>query len=216
MRDEPTCPRCGGSLHAPGLWTSAWQCDAHGPVAPLQPLAKPGPECLEHVRSHAGVPLWLPQPMPTGWLVTGYAHAGDDRAGAVATVVACSGPAPLGGAADLLLVAESPGVGLGARLAGLPGPDAGAGFDSGPAHARLDAAGHPTPLWNVETHSDNAVYVGEAKAAWMWVILWPAEAGVLLVENLGLEDAADREGGIDVTYGALMPRLAAMVGSDRP
>jgi hypothetical protein len=185
-------------------------------VAPLQPLAKPGPEALEHVRSHAGVPLWLPQPMPTGWLVTGYAQAGDDRAGAVATVVACSGPAPLGGAADLLLVAESPGVGLGARLAGLPGPDAGAGFDSGPAHARLVAAGHPTPLWNVETHADNAVYVGEAKAAWMWVILWPAEAGVLLVENLGLEDAVDREGDIDVAYGALMPRLAAMVGADRP
>ena len=101
-------------------------------------------------------------------------------------------------------------------LAGLPGPDAGAGFDSGPAHARLDAAGHPTPLWNVETDSDNAVYVGEAKAAWMWVILWPAEAGVLLVENLGLEDAVGHDGSIDVAYGALMPRLAAMVGSDRP
>ena len=50
----------------------------------------------------------------------------------------------------------------------------------------------------------------------MWVILWPAEAGVLLVENLGLEDAVDREGDIDVAYGALMPRLAAMVGADRP
>src|SRR5450631_4762785 len=205
MRDEPTCPRCGGSLHAPGLWTSAWQCDAHGPVAPLQPLAKPGPECLEHVRSHAGVPLWLPQPMPTGWLVTGYAHAGDDRSGAVATVVGCSGPAPLGGAADLILVAESPGVGLGARLAGLPGPDPGAGFDAGPAHAKVDAGGHPTALWSIDAGPDNAVYVGEAKGAWIWAILWPSAAGVLLAENLGLDDLVERVESIELPYGALMP-----------
>ncbi len=68
----------------------------------------------------------------------------------------------------------------------------GDGFDSGPAHAKLDAAGHPTPMWNVDIGSDNAVYVGEAKAAWMWAILWPSDAGVLLVENLGLEDAGRR------------------------
>jgi hypothetical protein len=213
MKTEPTCPRCGGSVRPPGLWNSAWQCDRHGPVSPLQPVARSDAEFLEHVRVQAKVPLWLPWPLPTAWVVTGYAYAGDDRSGGVATAVGCSGPAPLGGAADLVLVAESPGVGLGARLAGLPGPDPGDGFDDGPAHAKLDAAGHPTAMWNIDAGPDNAVYVGEAKGAWIWAILWPAAAGLLLVENLGLEDIVERIEGIDIPHGALMPRLAALVGA---
>jgi hypothetical protein len=210
MKGQLTCPRCGGSVHPPGLWNSAWQCDEHGPVPPLQPVTRPGGDCLEHVRAKATVPVWMPWPLPTGWVVTGYAYAGDERTGAVATVVGCSGPAPLGGAADLVLVAESPGVGLGARLAGIAGPDPGDGFDHGPAHAKLDAAGHPTALWNIDAGPDKAVYAGEAKGAWIWAILWPAQAGVLLVENLGLDDLAARAELPDVPHGALMPRLAAL------
>ena len=210
MKGELTCPRCGGPVRAPGLWTSAWQCDEHGPVPPMQPVSRPGADSLELVRSKAQVPVWLPWPLPTAWVVTGYGHAGDDRTGAVATVVGCSGPAPLGGAADLVLVAESPGVGLGARLAGLPGPDPGNGFDEGPAHAKLEAAGHPTPMWSIDTGPQNAVYVGEAKAAWIWAILWPSAAGILLLEDLGLEDLVNRVEAIDVPYGALMPRLGEL------
>lgn len=165
---------------------------------------------LENLRAKAAAPLWMPWPLPAGWVVTGFAYAGDERTGAVATVVGCSGPAPLGGAADLLLVAESPGVGLGARLAGLRGPDPGEGFDDGPPHAKLDAAGHPTPMWNVEVDADVAVYVGEAKADWIWALLWPAAAGVLLLENFGLRDLAERSNGADAPFGALMPRLAAL------
>jgi hypothetical protein len=218
MKDEPSCPRCGGSVHPPGLWNSDWQCVEHGPVPPLQPVAKPGSDCLDHVRAHAKVPLWMPWPLPTAWVVTGYAHAGDERTGGVATLVGCSGPAPLGGVADLVLIAESPGVGLGAWLAGLPGPDPGDRFDEGPAHAKLVAAGHPTSMWNIDAGPDNAVYVGEAKGAWIWALLWPAAAGVLLLENLDLEDMV--EGGDDlrsaqVPHGALMPRLAALTGGSR-
>ncbi|MDQ1484880.1 MAG: hypothetical protein QOJ62_573 [Actinomycetota bacterium] len=210
MKGEPTCPRCGGPVRAPGLWSSAWQCDEHGPVPPMQPVSRPGADGLELMRSRAQVPVWLPWPLPTAWVVTGYARAGDDRSGAVATVVGCSGPAPLGGAADLVLVAESPGVGLGARLAGLPGPDPGDGFDHGPPHAKVEAAGHPTPMWSIDAGPHTAVYVGEAKAAWIWAILWPSAAGILLLENLGLEDLACRAEGIDVPYGALMPRLGEL------
>jgi hypothetical protein len=159
--------------------------------------------------------MWVPWPLPTAWVITGYAHAGDDRTGGVATVVGCSGPAPLGGAADLVLVAESPGVGLGARLAGLPGADPGDGFDDGPPHAKLDAAGHPTAMWNVDAGPGRAVYVGEAKAAWIWLILWPSEAGVLLLENLGLDDLVDRIDGIEMPYGAVMPRLGELTSPER-
>lgn len=176
----------------------------------MQPIARPGADCLEHVRARAAVPLWLPWPLPSGWIVTGCACAGDERTGAVATVLACSGPAPLGGPADMVLVAEAPGVGLGARIAGLAGADPGDGFDEGPAHAKVDAAGHPTPMWAVDSGQDNAVYVGEAKAAWIWAVLWPAAAGVLLLEDIMLRDLGDGIEGVDVPFGALMPRLAAL------
>ena len=210
MKGEPTCPRCGGLVRAPGLWSSAWQCDEHGPISPLQPVVRPALDGLDLVRAQARVPIWLPWPLPAGWLVTGFAYAGDERTGAVATVVGCSGPAPLGGGADCVLVSESPGVGLGARLAGLPGPDPGGAFDDGPAHAKVDAAGHPTPMWAVDAGPGSAVYVGEAKAAWMWAILWPAEAGILLLEDLALRDLSERRDALDVPFGALMPRLAAL------
>jgi Family of unknown function (DUF6758) len=216
MKAKPTCPRCGNGLRAPGLWSSAWECDEHGSVPPLQPVVRPGAGCLEDLRAHTAVPVWLPWPLPTGWVVTGFAHAGDERSGAVAAVVGCSGPAPLGGAADLLLVSESPGVGLGARLAGLPGPDPGDRFDHGPAHAKFDAAGHPTAMWNIDAGPELAVFVGEAKAAWIWALLWPAAAGVLLLENLGLRNLVDRAEALDLPYGALMPRLAELARFDKP
>ncbi len=152
----------------------------------------------------------MPWPLPAAWVVTGYGYAGDDRSGGLATVVGCSGPAPLGGSGDLVVVAEEPGIGLAARLAGLAGPDPGEGFDDGPAHAKLEAAGHPTPMWSVDAGSDVAVYVGEAKAAWVWVILWPASAGLLLLETLELVDLAARRTSLDVGHGALMPRLEAL------
>ena len=87
---------------------------------------------------------------------------------------------------------------------------AGDGFDDGPAHAKVDAAGHPTPMWSVDVGPELAVFVGEAKAAWMWALLWPAAAGVLLLENLGLHDLVVRSLGADIPFGALMPRLAAL------
>ena len=107
---------------------SAWTCGEHGPVAPLH-AARPGTsEQLAHLAAKSMVPVWLPWPLPPGWLTTGFRYAGDDRTGPVASVVALSGPNPLPGhgprhqpAADLLLVAEQPAVGLGASLAGLPG-----------------------------------------------------------------------------------------------
>jgi hypothetical protein len=153
------------------------------------------------------VPVWLPWPLPSGWLVTGFTHAGDERTGAMATVLACSGPGPLGGAAELLLVAEEPGVGLGARYAGLPGPDPGDAVGSGAPHAKLEAAGHPTPLWALDT-PESAAYAGEAKGNWLWAILWPASAGVLLLEDVIVRDLRGDPVLPDLPYGALCPRLS--------
>ena len=208
MHLDPTCPRCAGDLQSPGLWSSDWRCARHGAVAPYTVLAHTGPDAIEHVVSRPGVPLWLAHNLPSGWLCSGFAFAGDDRTGARATVTAMSGPSPLGGPADLLLVAEEPGVGLGARHAGLAQPDPGAGFDAGSADAKVVAAGHPTALWNVAAAPGRAVFVGEGKGLWLWAIMWPETAGVLMYDDVQLIDLRERAAG-EVEFGTVSTLLSA-------
>ena len=208
MRAEPSCPRCGAPLRPPGLWSSAWLCETHGAVHPLQPVVQPTADVLHAVAAQAQVPLWLPWPLPRGWLVTGVGSAGDERTGARATVVAASGPAPLGGVADLVLVAEEPGVGLGARFAGVEGTDPGIVPDDRAPDAKVPAAGHPTAMWAMEGPPDRAVYVGEAHACWVWAVLWPESDGFLIIDDFVLIDVRDAGRELDVPIGALSPRLA--------
>jgi len=208
MRGDPSCPRCRNPLRAPGLWTSSWTCDCHGEVQPLQPVASPSPELFAQVAKHAAVPVWLPWPLPTGWLVTGLAVAGDERSGVQASALACSGPAPRGGVGDMVLVAEEPGVGLGARFAGLAGPDPGEDLDHLPAAAKIHAAGHPTALWSLDGAGERAVYVGEALGRWLWAVLWPDSAASLVQDDLHLVDLRDAGHELDLPLGALSPRLA--------
>lgn len=207
------CPRCGGRLSPPDLWTSDWSCRLHGAVFPRQPSRSPSAEGLAAVLSDTRVPVWVPWPLPPGWLVTGFAQAGDERSGSRAVAVALSGPGLVSGPADMLLVSEEPGVGLAAHYAGLAGPDPGTGFDAGPpgakAHVRSgDTRPHPVSLWSVRTASaDRAGYVGEAMGSWLWTVLWPADAGVLVLDRLELLDL--REPGLDLElpYGAYSRRL---------
>lgn len=209
MRSEPNCPRCGGVLRAPGLWTSDWQCDWHGAVLPFVAFPRIGPEIVEQVATRSQVPVWLPLPAPLGWVISGTGYVGDERTGARASVLALSGPAPLGGGGELVFVAEEPGIGLGASYAGLSEPDPGDGFDAAPPHAKVEVVGHPTPLWALPTGDDCAAYVGEAKGLWLWVVLWPASAGVLMLESLALTDLRDRLPVLrELPYGALCPRLS--------
>lgn len=210
MRPEPTCPRCGGELRAPGLWSSAWQCAQHGSVPPYVVLAHPGIEAVEHVAKLAKAPLWMPHGLSSGWLSTGFAYAGDDRDGARATVTSMSGPSPIGGAAEILFVAEEMGVGLGARHAGLAGPDPGTGFDAGPPDAKVEAAGHPTALWSLPSSGDCAAFVGEAKGHWLWVLVCPASAGVALYDAMSLVDLRDGYLEAEMAFGSMSPRLSAV------
>lgn len=209
MRGHSACPRCGAPTRAPGVWSNAWRCDVHGDVDPVAPPGLPHRERLERVVHTSEVPFWLPWPLPTGWLVTGLTHAGDERHGLRAGVVACSGPNPVGGPADLLVVAEEPGVGLGAHLAGMTGPDPGAEMiaSTGP-HAKIHAAGHPTALWCVDGAPDRAVYVGEALGCWLWLVLWPATAGALVADHITLMDLREAPCDLDIPLGAPSPRLA--------
>ena len=208
MTRPPTCPRCRGTLHPPGLWSSAWRCDAHGDVDPFHAAKVVGDAALHHIVGIATVPVWTPWPLPLGWLMTGVAHAGDERTGAKGTAVACSGPSELGGPAELLLIAESAGVGLGAFYSGvdsvMPTPKL-----SGSAEVKVHAAGHPTALWAAESAPDRAVLVGEARGVWLTAIVWPPSSALTVLDAMELHDLCDHESPLEhgIPFGALSPRI---------
>ncbi len=210
MTPDRVCPRCFGSVRPPGLMSSAWQCEQHGDVLPLQSPMQPRSDLLHAHAATAEVPVWLPWPLPIGWVVTGLARAGDERSGVRATALACSGPAPLGGQGELVLVAEEPGIGLGACFAGLDHADPGATMLRAASSAKVTARGRPTALWAVGDHPDDrAAFVGEAEGLWLWAVLWPADAGHLLADDLSVVDLRDEAATFDLPCGALSPRLTS-------
>ena len=196
---------------------SEWRCDIDGAVLPLHVAKHIDGQIVESVRGRvlAGadrpVPMWCPWPMPPGWTVSGCGWVGDDKLGARATVTACSGPGPVEhGPADVLLIAEELGVGLGARFAGLRGPDPGVGLteelrDTAP-HAWVRAGGRPSPLWVVDSPPDRSAYVGEARGLWLYVVSWPAAAGFVLAEDLQLHDLCEAVPA-HLSFGAPSPYL---------
>jgi hypothetical protein len=209
MNAMPSCPRCGGpvlQVQRPGAAPAAWCCSVHGEVCPL--LAEPAPSAdrLRQLARGAAVPVWLPWPVPTGWLLTGFARARDNNDTTRGCATGLSGPNPVGGPGEMLLISEEPGVGLGARFAGLDGPDPGGDIPAGPPQAVVRFGHHDFPLWHVDGPG-RAAFVGEAMGAWLWLILWPATAGVLLAEQLELTDLRDPWPDLYLPFGAPSPLL---------
>jgi hypothetical protein len=201
---------------------SDWRCADCGVVPPFHVAEHIGPDIVASVVAQGAggldrPPLWCPWPLPPGWTVTGVGWAGDDRSGVRATALAVSGPDPLaGGPADVVIVAEHPGVGLGTRLAGIPGPDPGdliaasmADGHAGP-QAKIRAGGHPTPLWCVKSPADRSAYVSEARGMWLYAVAWPASAGYILADDVVLHDLAERVPS-ELVYGAPSPYLHGRV-----
>jgi hypothetical protein len=193
-------------VREPSAWSSAWQCDVHGEVYPVRAPYSASADGLEGLLRCAEVPVWLPWPLPAGWLVTGFAGAGDERSGTRGCAVALSGPNPVGGLGEMLLVSEEPGVGLGARLAGLPGPDPGRDFAGETPHASVGFCHHEFPLWHVDA-PERAAFAGEMMGNWLWLVFWPDTAGMLLVEPMELRDLRDPGQDLDLPFGAPSPRL---------
>lgn len=206
VRAAPTCPRCEASLRGPTIWSSAWHCEQHGEVYPLRPALSPSRAGMVGLLRGIKVPVWLPWPLPPGWLVTGFAAAGDERTGTQGCAVALSGPNPVGGPAEMVLVSEGPRVGLGARFAGLPGPDPGDHFASGLPDAAVRFGHHELPLWHVDAPA-RAVFAGEVMGTWLWLVLWPDIAGVMLIEPLPVRDLRDPGQDLDIPFGAPSPQL---------
>ena len=181
--------------------SSDWVCADHGKV---QPWYVGTADVIPKVAATAQVPIWSPQLLISGWTVGGVGWCGDERTGATATVLAVSGPSPLGGPADMLLISEEPGVGLGAALAGIPGLDPGSCAEGAP-DAKILAANHPTPLWRCSSAEDRVAVVGEAHGVWLWAVLWPPAAELVLLEHVELHDL--RHDQLSLAAGAPSPRL---------
>ncbi|PSL01890.1 hypothetical protein CLV30_112130 [Haloactinopolyspora alba] len=174
----------------------------------MAPLVAPSARLVRRLGERSRVPMWLPWPLPHGWVVGAMVHAGDDATGVRAAGVAISGPNPLGGPADLVLVSEEQGVGLGAGLAGLDGPDPGTAVQGEPS-AKVLVHNRAVPLWFVDGPADRAVYAGHWGGTWLWAVLSPSTAGVLLLEDVEVVDLRDLGHEADLLpYGTPPPWLS--------
>src|ERR671918_255458 len=110
------CPRCSSPVTHDD---DGWRCLDHGLISPLWRPAVPSYDVLtEHLSRCSDVPTLLPWPMSPGWTVTDFGCVADQGGTAKASLLSCSGTSDLDGVVELTVVAEDPGVGLGAGCAG--------------------------------------------------------------------------------------------------
>ena len=189
------CPRCRAA--AP-LVDGAPRCPVHGAVS--RTLWRPEDDAeisyevfVDHLGTAGTFPTYLPWPMSPGWSVTDFAVAAEGRTWATATCV--SGTSELDGPVDVFVVAEEPGTGLGARCAGLDSSDPGREVGEGQPSARVRIGSQSVSLWIVSTATsddrfDRSVFVGEANGRWLWLVLRPASAMLLLRDDWILRDVS--------------------------
>jgi hypothetical protein len=63
-------------------------------------------------------------------------------------------------------------------------------------------------LWCLPAASDRAVFVGEAKGLWLWALVWPETAGVLIWDGVVLTDLRDLDTELDIGFGSVSARLS--------
>lgn len=190
------CPRCSTPVAAQGpIDAGRVSCPEHGVVRALWRADEPTYDgFVEHLARADGLPTYLPWPMADGWQVCDFAVAPDE---AILTVV--SGPSEVDGEVEIAIVAEEAGVGLGQRLA-RTGPHHG-DVGSGPPAARIRVDGQPVPLWPVslfggaddgaaESEWDRSVLAGECAGRWLWLVVRPAAAVLMLGEDWLLRDVS--------------------------
>jgi hypothetical protein len=187
------CPRCSALVTGSA---TGWVCVEHGAMAPVwRPEEATYEDFAEHLRRSAGMPTYLPWPLSPGWSVSDFASVGADPGRARATMTCTSGSSALDGPVDVIVVTEEAGTGLGARIAGTRHEDPGAEIGDGPATVRVRLGSKVVPLWPVSTSADSAewdrsVVVGEAEGRWLWLVLRPASAMLLLRDDWILKDAS--------------------------
>lgn len=188
------CPRCSSPVTGAG---SDWRCLDHGSVVPLwRPGVAAYEDLAEHLQLCGELATLIPWPLAPGWAITDFGCVAAPGGEAHASLLSCHGVSDLDGVVELTLVSEEPGVGLGARCAGTDRTDPGADVGQGPPHAKVRIDGHPLPLWSISTADsdptfDRSVFVGEALGRWLWMVMRPASAALLLRDEWILAELAD-------------------------
>lgn len=188
------CPRCPTPVAQAGS-AGTWSCPEHGTVRPLwRAQDATYDEFVAHLERAGSFPTYLPWPLSPGWQLTDFAVVGDQR-GAAASLTCVSGPSELDGPVDLIVIAEEPGTGLGARCAGTRHADPGHEIEDGPAALRVRLDSQPVSLWPVSTSRDGgewdrSVLAGEGQGRWLWLVIRPASAMLLLRDEWLLRDVS--------------------------
>ena len=185
------CVRCS----APVVETDGeWSCPEHGATEPLWRTAEASYHAFaEHLRLADGFPTYVPWPMGPAWTVSDFAVVAAGPGRATAAMTCTSGTSELDGPVDVLVVTEEAGTGLGARCAGTPHLDAGHEIADRAPSARVRIGSQPVSLWAVSTSGydgelDRSVLAGEAAGRWLWIVLRPASALLLLRDDWILRD----------------------------
>jgi hypothetical protein len=170
-----------------------WHCLDHGPITPLwRPGIASYEDFAEHLERCDAVPTLVPWPLSPGWSITDVGCVARPGHPANASLVSVAGASDQDGVVEVTVVSEEPGVGLGARCAGTDHTDPGPELE-GPPHAKVRVEGTSVPVWSVTTsHSDlsfdRSVFAGEALGRWLWLVIRPASAALLLRNGWVLED----------------------------
>ena len=198
---EAGCPRCTAVVTGSD---AAWSCPLHGPTAPLWRSARSEyDDLVAHLELARPLPTWLPWPVPPGWHLTDFGCVAVPGEDATAVFTTCSGPSELDGVVEVTVVTEEAGVGLGAHIAQVTHTDPGREAVEGAPATRIRVDEATVPLWPVpttvtelagpaaeESVLDRSVLVGEAGGRWLWLVLRPAPAALLLHAKWLLHDVS--------------------------
>jgi hypothetical protein len=205
---EPGCPRCRSGVAQVG---GTWSCPVHGQVPLLhRPRESSYDAFVAHLVDAGRFPTYLPWPLGPGWQVSDFAVVGGDAEPVLATMTCSSGTSALDGPVDVFVVSEEPGTGLGARVAGLRQADPPGVEGAAMTKVLLDTTS--VPLWAVSTAGadeefDRFVLVGEAAGRWLWLVLRPASAMLLLRDEWILRDVSGVGPSlVEMAFGGPAPR----------
>ena len=187
------CVRCSAPVaEADG----GWSCPEHGAIVPLWRAEEASyGGFIEHLRRAGTFPTYVPWPLGPGWALTDFAVVAATSGPARAVLACASGTSELDGPVDVLVVTEEAGTGLGARCAGTRYADPGHEIGARAPSARVRIGSQAVSLWDVSTSGtdgefDRSVLAGEAAGRWLWIVLRPASALLLLRDDWILRDLA--------------------------
>lgn len=192
MSLRPECPRCQQPPLGEG---EDWRCPTHDVLTPLWRAAGADYDAFaSYLQLSHGLATWLPWPLPPGWQVTDFGCVRGAE-GPRAAVVGVVGATDAEGVVELSVVTEEPGVGLGARVGGVDQEDPGREAGVGTPLLKVRVDGNAVPLWSLSLPAedallDRAVLVGEAAGRWLWVVVRPASAVLLLPDLPELLDVS--------------------------